>query len=378
MPGIKIGFDAKRLFNNFTGLGNYSRTLVRNLHKYFPENQLFLLTPKANETNDTKEFFDPTYELIQPHLIPGGFWRTFTSAAVIKKLNLDIYHGLSHELPVGIRASGIPSVVTIHDLIYKTFPIDFSIIDRKIYDFKFRYACENADTIIAVSESTRNDIQKYYNIPTEKIKVIYQSCHSNFKQFHTQSQIDEVLSAYGLPKQFMLYVGTVIERKNLLTLVQAINEIKDQINIPLVVIGSGREYLQKVTNFVSENRLEKQVIFTPPILFHHLPALYQHAQMFIYPSVYEGFGIPVIEALWSRTPVITSNCSSLPEAAGPGAFYCNPNDKNSIAEGILKINTQPEYANLLASKGFDYVQQFDDLKLTNQLLEVYKLVLRTN
>ncbi len=376
MQGINIGFDAKRLFNNFTGLGNYSRTLVHNLHQYFPENKIYLFAPKTKVTNETREFFDPNYKLIQPQLIPGGFWRTFTSAAIIKKLKLDIYHGLSHELPIGIKKTGAASVVTIHDLIYKTFPNDFSIIDRKIYDFKFRYACENADAIIAISESTRNDIQKYYNIPPEKIKVIYQSCHGNFKQIQSPAQIDEVLTIYKLPKQFMLYVGSVIERKNLLTLVQAINEIKDQIEIPLVVVGGGREYFQKVKNYVAEKGLEQQVIFAPPILFHHLPALYQKAKLFIYPSVYEGFGIPIIEALWSHTPVITSNCSSLPEAAGPGAYYCNPTDKNSIAEGILKISTQPEYAQQLITNGFNYVQQFDDFKLTNQLMEVYKTVLK--
>ncbi|MFA6403219.1 MAG: glycosyltransferase family 1 protein [Salinivirgaceae bacterium] len=376
MQGINIGFDAKRLFNNFTGLGNYSRTLVHNFHHYFPENNTYLFTPKTKETTEIREFFDSSYKLIQPQLIPGGFWRTFTSAAIIKKLKLDIYHGLSHELPIGISKTGAASVVTIHDLIYKTFPSDFSIIDRNIYDFKFRYACENADVIIAISESTRNDIQKYYKIPSEKIKVIYQSCHNNFKQIQSQAQIDEVLTIYKLPKQFMLYVGSVIERKNLLTLVQAINEIKDQIEIPLLVVGGGREYFQKVKNYVSEKGLEQQVIFAPPILFHHLPALYQKAQLFIYPSVYEGFGIPIIEALWSHTPVITSNCSSLPEAAGPGAYYCNPTDKNSIAEGIIKISTQPEYAQQLITNGFNYVQQFDDFKLTNQLTEVYKSIIK--
>jgi glycosyltransferase involved in cell wall biosynthesis len=376
MQGLKIGFDAKRLFNNFTGLGNYSRSLVSGLHKYFPENQLFLFTPKVKETKDTAEFLNAPYNLVKPKLMPGGLWRTFTCKSELKKHNIDIFHGLSHELPIGLKKTNTESVVTIHDLIYKTFPNDFSAFDRKIYDYKFRYACHNADAIIAVSESTKHDIQNIYGIPSEKIKVIYQTCHSNFKLPQSESTVNEILSNYGLPNQFMLYVGTVIERKNLLTLVQAYDTIKDQVDLPLVVVGSGNLYYQKVKDFVKEVKLEKKIHFAPKILFHHLPALYQRATIFIYPSVYEGFGIPIIEALWNKTPVITSNCSSLPEAAGPGAFYCNPTDKNSIANGILSILNNTEYAQKLAIDGYNYVQQFNEQLLTHELMDVYQSVLK--
>ncbi len=371
MQDLKIGFDAKRLFLNFTGLGNYSRSLVSGLSNFYPENQYYLFSPKIKVNQDTKEFLNQPFFIEQPLYIPGNLWRMAGCTFRIKKLKLDIYHGLSHELPLGIKKTKVKSVVTIHDLIYKTFPDDFSVIDRKIYDFKFRYACENADRIIAVSESTKKDLIRLYHLPAEKIKVIYQSCHNNFKINLSKEQIDKTLSHYGLPEKFMLYVGSVIERKNLLTLVKAIDKVRDQLNIPLVVVGKGKTYLLKVKAYVDSKKLQKYILFAPAVAFHDLPALYQKASLFIYPSLYEGFGIPVIEALWSKTPVITSDVSSLPEAAGPGAYYCNPNDYNLIAEGLLKIIHNDAYAKKLADDGYNYVQRFNPEPISRSLKELY-------
>ncbi len=375
MKSVKIGFDAKRLFNNYTGLGNYSRNLVHGLNQFYPNHQYYLFTPKTKNNIETTEFLKNPYQIVTPNYLPGGFWRTFTSAIQIKKLQLDIFHGLSHELPLGIHKTRTRSVVTIHDLIYKTFPNDFSVIDRKIYDYKFRYACEHADTIIAVSQSTRNDIIKFYKVPEDKVKVVYQSCHNQFKQPLSNETISEVLKTYDLPQKYLLYVGSVIERKNLMGLVKAMEIIKDQHPYPLVVIGSGREYLQKVKDYVALKKLSQQILFRHPVAFQHLPALYQQALVFIYPSVYEGFGIPVIEALWSKTPVITSNLSSLPEAGGPGAYYIDPFQSESIAEGIHKVISDPDYAYNLAESGYNHVQQFSMKPLSHAIQKIYTSLL---
>jgi len=375
MDILKIGFDAKRLFNNFTGLGNYSRTMIQNLNNYYPENQYYLFTPKTQHKPDTKHFLNKPYNIIKPTWEPKSIWRSFACTKQINKLKLQIYHGLSHELPIGIKKTGAKSLVTIHDLIYKTYPNDFKAIDRKIYDYKFRYACENADTIIAISKSTKTDLVSIYNIPPEKIEVVYQSCHQNFKKPLNSTQINTILKQYNLPNKYMLYVGSIIERKNLLGIVKAMQKIKDQIKIPLVVVGNGKEYQQKVQNYITENNLEKQVIFTSHISYFDLPAIYQNASLFLYPSNYEGFGIPIIEALWSKTPVITSNISSLPEAAGKGAFYCNPNDENTIAEGIIKIINDADYSMQLTNMGYEHVKQFENDINAKKLMQVYKAVI---
>jgi len=372
---LKIGFDAKRLFNNFTGLGNYSRTLVQGLQEFFPNNKYYLFTPKISDKKEVLPFTDDNYHIVKPNGGSKNLWRTYGCTSKIKKLKLDIYHGLSHELPIGIKKTDAKSIVTIHDLIYKTYPNDFKFFDRRIYDFKFRYACDNADKIIAVSKSTKNDIIKFYNIPEDKIEVVYQSCQPNFKVKLSDNKVNTVLDKYNLPNEYLLYVGSVIERKNLLNIVKALNIIKDTVKIPLVVVGNGKEYLQKVKKYIADAKLEKRIIFTSEISFFDLPAIYQKANLFIYPSQYEGFGIPLIESLWSGTPVITSNISSLPEAAGAGAFYCNPEDEKTIADGILKILFDSVYAQQLISDGFKHVQQFENKNNAEKLVEVYKSVL---
>ncbi|MGD9994186.1 MAG: glycosyltransferase family 4 protein [Salinivirgaceae bacterium] len=372
---MKLGFDAKRLFNNFTGLGNYSRTLVSGINQVAPEHELYLFTPKKKYHNDSREFFKEPYQAVTPKTRFKAYWRSVSSVRKIKQLKLDIFHGLSHELPLGIKKTGVKSVVTIHDLIYKTYPNDFSLFDRLIYDFKFTYACKNADKIIAVSQSTKNDIVKYYGTPESKIEVIYQSCHQQFKQTLSTDEISNILLPYQLPNQFMLFVGSIIERKNLLNLIKAIELLPETIKLPLVVVGKGNSYLKKVNAYIKEKKLEDRIVFAPQVRYKDLPALYQKASVFIYPSVYEGFGIPVIEALWSKTPVITSNCSSMPEAAGDGAFLCNPKEPASIAEGIAKIIGDKNYAQELIEKGSMHIKRFENDVVTKQVLSLYQSLL---
>ena len=373
---LKIGFDAKRLFNNFTGLGNYSRSLVSGLNEFYPENEYNLFTPKTQNNPDTEDFLDTPYNIITPSGNLKSLWRSITCTKQINQLQLDIYHGLSHELPIGIKKTNAKSLVTIHDLIYKTYPNDFKFIDRNIYDYKFKYACENSDRIIAVSKSTKNDIEALYGVPSDKIDVVYQSCHSNFKKLLNTKEIDSIIEKYHLPKEFILYVGSIIERKNLLGIVKALEKIKDQVNIPLVVVGKGKEYQQKVQDYIADNHLDSQIIFTSQISYFDLPAIYQNASLFIYPSKYEGFGIPIIEALWSKTPVITSNISSLPEAAGKDACFCVPDDENSIAENILKILNDSDYSKSLINKGFEHVQQFESVENAKRLMSIYNELLK--
>ena len=132
---------------------------------------------------------------------------------------IELFHGLSNEIPIGLNKVNIPSVVTIHDLIFRHYPNQYSWVDRQIYDYKFRYACENAQRIVAISESTKKDIVHFYNINPDKIKVIYQSCHERFVQERSQKTIDAVLKKYNLPENYLLYVGSIIERKNLLAFI---------------------------------------------------------------------------------------------------------------------------------------------------------------
>lgn len=370
---MRIGYDAKRLFCNNTGLGNYSRSLVANLHTAYPGDRHLLFSPRMRRNDDTEAFFADCYERIAPRSV-SPLWRSMGMVGDIKRSNLDIYHGLSHELPIGIGNAGCKSVVTIHDLIYKFHPDDFGWIDRQIYDFKFRYACRHADRIVAISNSTKYDLMMHYGVDESKIDVVYQSCSDAYKQKYSPQEIARIREKYRLPETFLLSVGSLICRKNILAAVQAVEQLRGIVSLPLVIVGGGGEYKELVKRYIQDHHLEDCVIFPSYISNEDLPALYQMAKIFVYPSRYEGFGIPIIESLWSRTPVITTRMSSLAEAAGPGAWYCHPDHPETIAEGIVRICTNRDYAQTLINDGYEYVQRFSAMQTAESMHRVYESV----
>ncbi len=371
---LRIGYDAKRLFNNFTGLGNYSRTLLANLAEYYPDNAYFLYTPRITKNEETRFFLNsPLFNVQMPKRGPGAFWRTYGIRRDLRRHKVQLFHGLSHEIPLGIHKTGIPSIVTIHDLVFKRYPEHYPLIDRKIYDLKFSYACRHADHIVAISKSTKQDIIEFYDIPPEKISVIYQSCHERYMMEKSQKTIDSAQRRYQLPEEYLLTVGSITERKNLLGIIKALWELPESYRLPLVVVGKGGAYKNKVLEYIHEKGISQQVHFID-VAFDDLPAVYQKAALFLYPSFYEGFGIPILESLFSKTPVITSGRSSLPEAGGPGAHLVDPSDPKDIAEGIEKVLSDEAYRQRLIEQGFKHARQFRGEPLAQQMMQLYKTV----
>ncbi len=173
---MKIGFDAKRAFSNLTGLGNYSRSVINSISSIIPTSEIYLFNP--NKKNIIFHPSQKNIKIVQPNkFINRKYWRLKGLNKEINSLNIDIYHGLSNELPIGLKTK---SIVTIHDLLFLKYPNFYNFIDRKIYAFKSKMACNKADKIIATSLQTKKDIVKYFNIDSEKITVIYQSCHNDF------------------------------------------------------------------------------------------------------------------------------------------------------------------------------------------------------
>ncbi len=375
---MRIGFDAKRLYNNFTGLGNYSRTLVRNLHRYFPEDGYYLYTPGIKQDAVTSPFLDSgDYRTVCRKGVFKSLWRSSLIKQDLKRDRIDIFHGLSHEIPLGMNRTKIPSVVTIHDLIFLTYPDMFTAIDRAIYNYKFRYACRHADKIIAISECTKRDIVKYFGVPAEKIEVIYQAIQPVFYRMQPEEAAEKVVRKYGLPGDYLLYVGAVNSRKNLLNVVKAVALLPRDMNLPLVVVGNGRKYKEQVLQYAGKYGLTERLVFINNL--HNpeeLQAFYQKARIFIYPSFYEGFGLPVTEALLSKVPVITSGVSSLPEAGGPDSCYIHPESPEEIAAAIEDILSDTAKREMMTERGFRFAQrQFDAQRLTEQVYELYRQIL---
>lgn len=380
---MNIGFDAKRAYHNGTGLGHYSRTLIRSLAKYFPQHEYLLFNTKPSELFKLKG--KNIHEVLPSGLLHktlSSVWRSTWIKNDLEKRDVDIYHGLSNEIPFDIHMTDIRSVVTIHDVIFERFPEQYSRIDVEIYKRKFKYACDHADKVIAISEQTKKDIIGFYKTPEEKIVVCYQSCNPAFGETINEKEKQQVKEKYSLPDQFFLYVGSIIERKNLLGICKAIYLLRNELDIPLVVIGNGTKYKQQVKDFIKQNGLEKQVIFLSEnplakvsssfLKAEDFPAIYQSAIAMIYPSFFEGFGIPVLEALWSRLPVITSGVSCLPEAGGDGAYYVDPNSAEDIAEGMKTIFADGSFTEALKEKGWQHAQNFTQQKCAAEVMKVYE------
>lgn len=362
---MKIAFDAKRFFHNTSGLGNYSRDLVRILSEYEPENEYLLLNKNKSERG--KEILERS----NVHFIEtsrGNLSRQLKMGKDAQKQDADIFHGLSGELPLKWDQKPIKKVVTIHDLIFVRYPQYYSFFDRKIHFWKFKKAADAADKIIAISEQTKRDIIQYLKVPENKIEVIYQGCHHAFKEQQSPDLVQAVKEKFKLPERFVLNVGTIEERKNLLNVVKAISGTE----IPLVVVGRRTKYYQKIEHFLKKNKMEKQVLFLEGVSMDELAAIYKLANIFVYPSFFEGFGIPVIEALFSKTVVVTSNTSCLPEAGGKDSVYVNPDNDLDIRAKLKFLWENESERKRREEKGFEFVQKFNDEPIARQLMSFYQ------
>ena len=377
---MRIGFDGKRAVQNFTGLGNYSRYIVDILCQFGPENEYVLYAPKKRE-NKRLDKLTKQYQQLQLSYPTTSSWKKFSSlwrvwgvTRQLEKEKIDIFHGLSNELPLNIHQSEVKSIVKIHDLIFLRYPQYYHSIDRKIYTYKFRKACENADKIIAISECTKRDIIEFFRIPADKIEVVYQGCDPSFIHPVAEEKKREVRAKYQLPDHYILNVGSIEERKNALSAVQALMMLPEQIH--LVIVGRHTEYTDKVEHFIKENKLEERVHIISNVPFDDLPAFYQLAEIFVYPSRFEGFGIPIIEALYSGIPVVAATGSCLEEAGGPDSIYVHPDDIKGMADAFKQIYTDPERKKNMIEKGHSFAKRFSEEKQAEEILNIYKKLMK--
>ncbi|MCF8237619.1 MAG: glycosyltransferase family 4 protein [Saprospiraceae bacterium] len=374
---LNIGFDAKRLFLNNSGLGNYARTLVNGLVAAQNELTCHLYTPDTGDRADCQVYLQgPPFEVHTPSRgMPGTIWRSVGIPNALERHGVTLYHGLSNELPIGLKKIGVRSVATIHDLIYRHYPAHYSRMDRVIYNGKTKYASENADLIVAISECTKQDILDAYKVDEDRVTVAYQSCDPIFYETVSETEGIEIRNRLALPGEYLLYVGSVNERKNLLMLVKAMELLPDELRLPLVVVGHGGSYLRKVNRYLDSRKLSRFVYFRPGVASADLPAIYQGAAVFCYPSLYEGFGIPILEALASGAPVLTSHRSSMPEAGGPGSQYIDPENAEEIADSLRRILESDTLRQSMATMGREHADTFRLSNTSAKLWDCYKRVL---
>ncbi|MBM6992293.1 MAG: glycosyltransferase family 4 protein [Prevotella sp.] len=371
---LLIGFDAKRIVCNGTGLGSYGRTLVNSLSALADGPCMRLYAPDEGrddlrhqvEESDRVEFVYSGHS----HRFMQDLWRTRGMVADLVRDGIPLYHGLSGELPAGIRKAGIRTLVTIHDLIFLRHPEYYKWVDVQLYKRKFQRTLREADRIVAISECTKRDILHYSNYPRERIDVVYQSCGRAFAKTVEQPVIEAIRRKYGLTDCYILNVGSIEERKNLLLAVKALSLLPERVH--LVAIGRKTDYTRLVTDYAERNGLSRRIHLLHGIPNDDLPALYQGARVFVYPSRYEGFGIPIIEAIQSGLPVVAATGSCLEEAGGRDCIYIDPDNEHAMAEAVSQYLDHPELCREAVGRSRAYVRRFENNDIAREMMQEYR------
>ena len=367
-----VGLDAKRIVRNGTGLGSYGRTLVNDLlRRGDSELELRLYAPDEGKDALRGQIIEGAtfcYPTAKPSVTIGAlrkaWWR---SKGIVKDLMHDgvsVYHGLSGELPMGLRKAGIPGVVTIHDLIFMRHPEYYHWIDTKLYEWKFRQTLREAERIIAISERTRQDIIELGGAEyADRISVIYQSFSPRFIQEVSAAKKAEVKQRYELPARYVLNVGTIERRKNLLLVAEALDLMPKDIH--LVAVG-------RKTAYADELPKSDRIHLLSGVPDDDLAAIYSMGEVFAYPSRYEGFGIPIIEAIAGGLPVVACTGSCLEEAGGPHCRYVGPDDVAGMAETLQMSLRGAHDREQRIAKSREYIKRFEGCDVAGQVAEIYK------
>lgn len=287
---------------------------------------------------------------------------------------IDVFHGLSHELPQGLAKQGIKSVVTVHDLIFLRYPAYYPRIDRYFYRRKYEYACRVADRIVAISEQTAEDLQTYLSVPSGKIQVIYQDCLPLFKETGAIGAETAVLQSLALFPGYILSVGTIEKRKNQARVVRAYAQLPDD-RPPLVLVGGKSSYWKEVQATIAEFGLEDEVISFENLPLTTIKILYAHAAFSVYLSLFEGFGLPILESIAANTPVLASNSSCLQEAGGDAALYVNPKDPEGVAMLMRQMLYDEALMARLQAACSVQAKKFSQEETTHQLMTLYQSIL---
>jgi glycosyltransferase involved in cell wall biosynthesis len=378
---MKIGFDGKRALFNFRGLGNYSRGIIEGLLDC-PEHECFLFAQQPKDLRSLKwlqSHESKKLKLIENQstlskLFPA-VWRSVLIKKDLMKTELDIYHGLSHEIPFGLQQTPFKKVVTMHDLIFMRYPEYFPWIDRKSYYQKFTYACRHSDLVLAICDQTKKDLIDFLQVDEKKIVVHYQSCDPHFYQLRNEHEIKNFKSLNQLTEKYILNVGAFEERKNQKLLIEAFSKLVNKIPHHLVLIGNGKKYLDECKDLITNLGLNSRVKILQNISFNDLPLYYQGADLFCFPSHFEGFGIPIVEALFSNIPVITSLGSCFPESAGPSSVFIDSRSLAELSMGIEKTLQNPEQMNQMKKSGLEFAKKFERKQVTTKLVKHYSQLL---
>jgi glycosyltransferase involved in cell wall biosynthesis len=365
-----VAIDARKLHD--FGIGTYIRNLLRQLARIDHDTDYVLLCRESDL--DVAAQLGPNFRgVLEPS--PNYSLREQLHVPwVLRRERPDVYHAPHYVLPAGVRCR---SVVTIHDCIHLMFPQ--YLPNRAAYAYaraSMWAAARRSDCILTVSEASKRDILHFFDVPPEKIVVVYNAIDDHFWVAPPDEDVARVRERYQLDHDFVLYVGNIKPHKNLVRLIEAFAEFrKDGFDaVKLLIIGDEISKLPALRRAVHRHKLHKHVRFLGYLPDHTLAILYRLATVFVFPSLYEGFGLPPLEAMASGTPVVTSNVSSLPEVAGDAAVLVDPYDVDSIVDGLRRVVGDPELAATLRRRGIERAREFSWARSVEKTRQVYREV----
>ena len=373
---MRVCLDLSPTVHRHAGLGRYAYELFLALRAEDPDNEYLIFF-----NNPVRAQIDPPLDRFPQLTSPLSYkpWRLSALLAHFLQISQDslfpkvnIFHATDHLLP---RLSSIKGVFTLHDLIFLFHPQTHKPLNRWFLTLMMPRFLRVADAVIAVSECTKRDAVRYYGIPEEKIIVIYEGVNPRFRPAGPET-VAAVRQKYGLPERFILYVGTIEPRKNLTTLLEAFHHLTtlQPCDLRLVIVGKRGWLYEGFFRRLRELGLEERVHFTGYVPDEDLPALYSAADLFVFPSLYEGFGLPVLEAMACGTPVVCSNTSSLPEVAGDAALLVPPTDVRGLAEAMARVLTDETLRGAMRAKGLARAGEFSWVRTAGETLRIYQTV----
>jgi glycosyltransferase involved in cell wall biosynthesis len=372
---LRVGIDGKALSLKVGGIGRYAINLVGSLAKILdnePGVEIVLFPgPRGGSEFSVNHHVSVSNRLAR---IDSSVIRSLLGFPfILEKEKIDVFHGLHHAgLPLFNKRGKF--VITIHDMIYSIHPGCFTWKHRQVINFMLPKTVARADRVIADSYATKKDLCQFLKIDDEKIKVIHLGLEGRFKTV-AFSKIEEIKKKYRIRDDYILFVGVIEPRKNIVSILEALSILKQTGKLrgkKLVVAGRKGWLFKEIFERVQALNLEDDVAFTGFVEEEDLPALYGGALFFVYPSRYEGFGLPVLEAMGCGTPVITSKVSSLPEVAGDAAILVDPMDVEELAWRMEMLCENRDLREELSKKGVERARLFSWEKTARETLEVYK------